>query len=139
MPRPCSPRRGGNFPCQFKSDRANISPKGPCLLHGSGSTREASVARLPPPLLPCGHLLGWENGISSSSARCGFVLDGFWNTLYTSPEKSRFSKSSRRLDYTAARSREPAAKSIAEQTIQYRSWRCFSFRQTWTFISWKGS
>ncbi len=124
----------GNFPAAIKVT-AQYFPKMDrafsTAVFNSGASVGALAAPLCIPLLA--HLLGWEMAFIIIGA-LGFVWMGFWNTLYTSPEKSRFVNQAE-LDYIRQdEAGEPAAEIKAEQTETISFWRCFSFRQTWAFI-----
>lgn len=127
----------GNFPAAIKVTALYFPKKDRAFataLFNSGASVGALAAPLCIPLLA--RLWGWEMAFVIIGA-LGFVWMGFWLRCYSAPEDSRHVNAAElayiRQDEAGESSREVEAEE--HDTIPF--WRCFSFRQTWAFITGK--
>jgi len=127
----------GNFPAAIKVTAMYFPKKDRAFataLFNSGASVGALVAPLCIPLLA--RRFGWEMAFVIIGA-LGFLWMGFWVLCYDAPEKSRHVNAAE-LAYIrqdeAVENGKPAA-SESDKSISF--WRCFTFRQTWAFITGK--
>lgn len=124
----------GNFPAAIKVT-AQYFPKMDrafsTAVFNSGASIGALAAPLCIPLLA--RLWGWEMAFIIIGA-LGFVWMGFWNSLYTSPEDSRYVNSAELAYIRQDEAGESESEIKKEETKTISFWRCFTFRQTWAFF-----
>lgn len=131
----------GNFPAAIKVTAEYFPKKDRAFatsIFNAGASVGALVAPATIPLLAQyfkdkGIGGGWEMAFLIIGA-LGFVWMGFWVFMYERPEKSRFVNKAE-LEYihqddVAAEEAESADKK--EKAIPF--WKCFTYRQTWSFI-----
>ncbi|MDE6136637.1 MAG: MFS transporter [Muribaculaceae bacterium] len=127
----------GNFPAAIKVTALYFPKKDRAFataLFNSGASIGALVAPLCIPLLA--RLWGWEMAFIIIGA-LGFVWMGFWEWLYAAPEDSRH-VNARELAYIRQDAAGESERQIeAEEHDSIPFWRCFTFRQTWAFITGK--
>ena len=128
----------GNFPAAIKVT-AEYFPKKDRAFATSIFNAGASVGALAAPLCipPLAMKFGWEMAFIIIGA-LGFIWMFFWAFMYEKPEKSKHVNEAE-LEYIhqddaaeAAASAKPAA-----EEKQISLWKCFSFKQTWQFITGK--
>lgn len=127
----------GNFPAAIKvtaqyfpkMDRAFAT-----AVFNAGASVGALVAPLTIPFLA--QKWGWEMAFIIIGA-LGFVWMGFWIYLYSAPEKSRFVNSAELAYINQDEKNESKAEIRRDDTVTISFWRCFTFRQTWAFITGK--
>ena len=138
----------GNFPAAIKVT-AEYFPKKDRAFATSIFNSGASVGALAAPLTipPLAKLCGWEMAFIIIGG-AGFIWMFFWQWLYTKPEKSKFVNEAE-LEYVQQDEKAEAAgaplprKESAdrgsgtlaasdEKPISF--FKCFTFRQTWSFI-----
>lgn len=124
----------GNFPAAIKVT-AQYFPKMDrafsTAVFNSGASIGALAAPLCIPLLA--RLWGWEMAFIIIGA-LGFVWMGFWNSLYTPPEDSRYVNSAELAYIRQDEAGESESEIKKEETKTISFWRCFTFRQTWAFF-----
>ena len=127
----------GNFPAAIKVTALYFPKKDRAFataLFNSGASIGALVAPLCIPLLA--RVWGWEMAFLIIGA-LGFVWMGFWEWLYAAPEDSRH-VNARELAYIRQDEAGESEQQIeAEEHDSIPFWRCFTFRQTWAFITGK--
>ena len=141
----------GNFPAAIKVT-AEYFPKKDRAFATSIFNSGASVGALAAPLTipPLAKLCGWEMAFIIIGG-AGFVWMFFWQWLYTKPEKSKFVNEAE-LEYvqqdekaeaagaplprkeSADRGSGTLAASPASDEKPISFFKCFTFRQTWSFI-----
>lgn len=124
----------GNFPAAIKVT-AQYFPKKDRALATSIFNSGASVGALAAPLcIPVlAKWFGWEMAFILIGA-LGFIWMGFWQGMYTLPEKSKFVNKAE-LEYIRQdEDSESIEEVVEEQTKTISFWKCFTFRQTWAFI-----
>ena len=128
----------GNFPAAIKVT-AEYFPKKDRAFATSIFNSGASVGALAAPALipPLAQHLGWEMAFIIIGA-LGFIWMGFWAFLYKKPAENKFVNAAE-LAYMnqdeaadAAAAKAAATASAEEKPISF--WKCFTFRQTWSFI-----
>jgi len=124
----------GNFPAAIKVT-AEYFPKKDRAFATSIFNSGASVGALAAPALipPLAQSYGWEMAFIIIGA-LGFIWLGFWLFLYEKPEKSRFVNAAE-LAY-ARQDDEDAPKAEGSAPAEEKSgslWKCFTYRQTWSF------
>ena len=133
----------GNFPAAIKVTAEYFPKKDRAFatsIFNSGASVGALVAPATIPLLAQyfkdhGVGGGWEMAFVIIGA-LGFLWMGFWVFMYDKPEKSKHVNQAE-LDYILQDDKEEAKavveeKKEAEKTIPF--WKCFCYRQTWSFI-----
>lgn len=132
----------GNFPAAIKVTAEYFPKKDRAFatsIFNSGASIGALVAPATIPLLAQffkdrGIGGGWEMAFVIIGA-LGFIWMGFWVFMYNKPEKSRF-VNKEELDYIrqddAAVTGAPEESAAKELQIPF--WKCFTYRQTWSFI-----
>ena len=129
----------GNFPAAIKVT-AEYFPKKDRAFATSIFNAGASVGALAAPLcIPTLAMkFGWEMAFIIIGA-LGFIWMFFWAFMYEKPEKSKHVNEAE-LAYIhqddAAEAVENAVPK-AEEEKQVSLWKCFSFKQTWQFITGK--
>jgi ACS family hexuronate transporter-like MFS transporter len=128
----------GNFPAAIKVT-AEYFPKKDRAFATSIFNAGASVGALAAPLCipPLAMKFGWELAFIIIGA-LGFIWMFFWAFMYEKPEKSKHVNEAElayiRQDDEVS-STAPVISSEAEKSISL--WKCFSFKQTWQFITGK--
>ena len=131
----------GNFPAAIKTT-AEYFPKKDRAFATSIFNAGASVGALvaPAAIPPLALKFGWEMAFIIIGA-LGFLWMGLWLFSYEKPEKSRHVNAAE-LEYIhqddeaeAAEARAQAAEAAKEKQVSL--WKCFTFKQTWSFITGK--
>ena len=131
----------GNFPAAIKVT-AEYFPKKDRAFATAIFNAGASVGALVAPLCipPLAMKFGWEMAFIIIGA-LGFIWMFLWAFMYDKPEKSKHVNEAE-LEYIhqddaeEAAANEKAAKEAAPEK-QVSLWKCFTFKQTWQFISGK--
>jgi ACS family hexuronate transporter-like MFS transporter len=132
----------GNFPAAIKVTAEYFPKKDRAFatsIFNAGASIGALIAPATIPLIAA--KWGWESAFIIIGA-LGFVWMFFWMGLYEKPEKSKFVNQSE-LEYInqddavelAALKADEKVERKEEKTIPF--FKCFTFRQTWAFISGK--
>ena len=128
----------GNFPAAIKVT-AEYFPKKDRAFATSIFNAGASVGALAAPLCipPLAMKFGWEMAFIIIGA-LGFIWMFFWAFMYEKPEKSNHVNEAE-LEYIHQDDASEAAASAkpATEEKQISLWKCFSFKQTWQFITGK--
>ena len=129
----------GNFPAAIKVT-AEYFPKKDRAFATSIFNAGASVGALAAPLCipPLAMKFGWEMAFIIIGA-LGFIWMFFWAFMYEKPEKSKHVNEAE-LAYIHQDDAEDAAAAAAAtdgEEKQVSLWKCFSFKQTWQFITGK--
>ena len=132
----------GNFPAAIKVT-AEYFPKKDRAFATSIFNAGASVGALAAPLCipPLAMKFGWEMAFIIIGA-LGFIWMFFWAFMYEKPEKSKHVNEAE-LAYIhqddAEKADAPVIPSEAKESTekQISLWKCFSFKQTWQFITGK--
>lgn len=135
----------GNFPAAIKVTAEYFPKKDRAFatsIFNSGASIGALVAPATIPLLAQffkdrGIGGGWEMAFVIIGA-LGFIWMDFWIFMYDKPERSRHVNSAE-LDYIHQDDREPVAEAEekaaeGKDDIRIPFWKCFTYRQTWSFI-----
>lgn len=135
----------GNFPAAIKVTAEYFPKKDRAFatsIFNSGASIGALVAPATIPLLAQffkdrGVGGGWEMAFIIIGA-LGFVWMGFWVFMYDKPEKSRH-VSKAELEYIhqddAEDAKAAASAAVPEKDeLKIPFWKCFTYRQTWSFI-----
>ena len=134
------PGEAGNFPAAIKVT-AEYFPKKDRAFATSIFNAGASVGALAAPLCipPLAMKFGWEMAFIIIGA-LGFIWMFFWAFMYEKPEKSKHVNEAE-LAYIHQDDADDAAAANAapkaEEEKQVSLWKCFSFKQTWQFITGK--
>ncbi len=132
----------GNFPAAIKVTAEYFPKKDRAFatsIFNAGASVGALVAPASIPLLAQyfkdkGVGGGWEMAFLIIGA-LGFLWMGFWLFMYDKPEQSKHVNKAE-LDYIHQDDTEEVksakAENVPEKTIPF--WRCFTYRQTWSFI-----
>ena len=131
----------GNFPAAIKATAEYFPKKDRAYatsIFNAGSTIGALLAPFTIPVLA--QKFGWEAAFIIIGA-LGFVWMGFWQFLYKKPEQNPLVNAAE-LEYINSDSAEEAAAAAkaaeeAKAAPKVSLWKCFSYRQTWAFISGK--
>ena len=129
----------GNFPAAIKVT-AEYFPKKDRAFSTSIFNAGASVGALAAPLCipPLAMKFGWEMAFIIIGA-LGFIWMFFWAFMYEKPEKSKHVNEAEleyiHLDDAAEAGNAPAAPQAEEKQVSL--WKCFTFKQTWQFITGK--
>lgn len=127
----------GNFPAAIKVTAEYFPKKDRAFatsIFNSGASIGALAAPATIPLLA--RSLGWEMAFIIIGV-LGYVWMGFWLWLYEKPHKSTHVNSAE-LNYieqdddTVEAAEAKDSEEVEEKTISF--WKCFTFRQTWSFI-----
>jgi len=130
----------GNFPAAIKVT-AEYFPKKDRAFATSIFNAGASVGALAAPLCipPLAMKFGWEMAFIIIGA-LGFIWMFFWAFMYEKPEKSKHVNEAE-LSYIHQDDAEDAAAAAAMtkpgDEKQVSLWKCFTFKQTWQFITGK--
>ena len=123
----------GNFPAAIKVTAEYFPKKDRAFatsIFNSGASVGALAAPLTIPVLA--KFFGWELAFIIIGA-VGFLWMFFWQWLYSKPAQSKFVNSEELAYINLDDGDAPVAAAAAdEKPISF--WRCFSFRQTWSFI-----
>ncbi len=132
----------GNFPAAIKVTAEYFPKKDRAFatsIFNAGASVGALVAPASIPLLAQyfkdkGVGGGWEMAFLIIGA-LGFLWMGFWLFMYDKPEQSKHVNKAE-LDYIhqddTEETKSAKAENAPEKTIPF--WRCFTYRQTWSFI-----
>lgn len=130
----------GNFPAAIKVT-AEYFPKKDRALATSVFNAGASVGALAAPLtIPVlAELMGWEMAFIIIGG-IGFIWAILWAFLYNKPAESKFVNQAE-LEYIQQDNNLPAetvtekpAQEQANDALQISFFKCFTYRQTWSFI-----
>ena len=132
----------GNFPAAIKVT-AEYFPKKDRAFATSIFNAGASVGALAAPLCipPLAMKFGWEMAFIIIGA-LGFIWMFFWAFMYEKPEKSKHVNEAELAyihqddDVIPSEAKESAEAKEPEEK-QLSLWKCFSFKQTWQFITGK--
>jgi ACS family hexuronate transporter-like MFS transporter len=131
----------GNFPAAIKTT-AEYFPKKDRAFATSIFNAGASVGALvaPAAIPPLALKFGWEMAFIIIGG-LGFLWMGLWLFSYEKPEKSRHVNAAE-LEYIHQDDAEEAAEAKAQAEAaakekQVSLWKCFTFKQTWSFITGK--
>ena len=127
----------GNFPAAIKTT-AEYFPKKDRAFATSIFNAGASVGALvaPATIPPLAAWVGWEMAFVVIGA-LGFIWMGFWVFMYEKPEKSKHVNKAE-LDYILQDDAvEEVVETPAEETKTIPFLKCFTYRQTWSFIAGK--
>lgn len=132
----------GNFPAAIKVTAEYFPKKDRAFatsIFNSGASIGALIAPATIPLLAQffkdrGIGGGWEMAFIIIGA-LGFVWMGFWIFMYDKPEHSKH-VNKEELEYIHQDDDTPSANAKAENTEEKTIpfWKCFTYRQTWSFI-----
>ena len=131
----------GNFPAAIKTT-AEYFPKKDRAFATSIFNAGASVGALAAPAtIPVlaqffkdrGIGGGWEMAFVIIGA-LGFVWMGFWTFMYEKPEKSKRVNEAE-LEYIRQDDDEPVQEDINTEEKSIPMWKCFTYRQTWSYIA----
>ena len=123
----------GNFPAAIKTT-AEYFPKKDRAFATSIFNAGASVGALAAPLLipPLAKHLGWEWAFIIIGG-LGFLWMFLWQFMYDKPEKSSHVNEAE-LEYIHQDDAEVATASVDTEEKSIPFMRCFTFKQTWSFI-----
>ena len=123
----------GNFPAAIKTT-AEYFPKKARAFATSIFNAGASVGALAAPLLipPLAKHLGWEWAFIIIGG-LGFLWMFLWQFMYDKPEKSSHVNEAE-LEYIHQDDAEVATASVDTDEKSIPFMRCFTFKQTWSFI-----
>jgi ACS family hexuronate transporter-like MFS transporter len=123
----------GNFPAAIKTT-AEYFPKKDRAFATSIFNAGASVGALIAPITipPLAAAFGWEMAFIIIGV-LGFLWMGFWVFMYDKPSKSKHVNAAE-LAYIRQDEDEPAADTEAEEKSTIPFLKCFTYRQTWSFI-----
>ena len=126
----------GNFPAAIKVT-AEYFPKKDRAFATSIFNAGASVGALAAPLCipPLAKAFGWEWSFIIIGG-LGFIWMFFWTFMYDKPEKSKYVNEAE-LEYIHQDDAEAAAAEAGDTAKEEKSvslLKCFTFRQTWSFI-----
>ncbi len=126
----------GNFPAAIKVTAEYFPKKDRAFatsIFNSGASIGALAAPATIPLLA--RSLGWEMAFIIIGV-LGYVWMGLWLWLYEKPHKSKHVNSAElnyiEQDVDTPEAAETQDEEVEEKTINF--WKCFTFRQTWSFI-----
>ena len=126
----------GNFPAAIKVTAEYFPKKDRAFatsIFNSGASIGALAAPATIPLLA--RALGWEMAFIIIGV-LGYVWMGLWVWLYDKPHQSKHVNAAE-LNYIEQDVDSPEAAEAQEDTAEEKTigfWRCFTFRQTWSFI-----
>jgi len=127
----------GNFPAAIKTT-AEYFPKKDRAFATSIFNAGASVGALvaPATIPPLAAWLGWEMAFIIIGA-LGFIWMGFWVFMYDKPQNSKHVNKAE-LEYISQdEEEEGAAAAETEEKSSIPFLKCFTYRQTWSFIAGK--
>lgn len=121
-----------NFPVSIKVT-AEYFPKKDRAFGTAIFNSGASVGALFAPLTipPLAKAFGWEMAFIVIGG-LGFLWMGFWAFLYKKPSKSSFVNQAE-LEYIEQDAKEENAINETEEEVKIPFWKCFKYRQTWSF------
>ncbi len=136
----------GNFPAAIKTTAEYFPKKDRAFatsIFNAGASVGALVAPATIPLLAQyfknrGIGGGWEMAFVLIGL-LGFIWMGFWVFMYDKPEKSKHVNQAE-LDYihqdevAESKASDVASPASEKQEAKISFWKCFTFRQTWSFI-----
>ena len=133
----------GNFPAAIKTTAEYFPKKDRAFatsIFNAGASVGALIAPATIPLLAQffkdkGIGGGWEMAFIIIGA-LGFIWMGFWLFMYEKPQKSKHVNAAE-LAYIQQDEDEPAAAEGAEEKSSIPFLKCFTYRQTWSFIAGK--
>ena len=129
----------GNFPAAIKVT-AEYFPKKDRAFATSIFNAGASVGALAAPLCipPLAMKFGWEWAFIIIGA-LGFIWMFFWAFMYEKPEKSKHVNEAELAYIHQDDAQEAAVKETSKpaEEKQVSLWKCFTFKQTWQFITGK--
>ncbi len=126
----------GNFPAAIKVTAEYFPKKDRAFatsIFNSGASIGALAAPATIPLLA--RSLGWEMAFIIIGV-LGYVWMGLWLWLYEKPHKSKHVNSAE-LNYIEQDVDTPEAAETQDEEVEGKTinfWKCFTFRQTWSFI-----
>ncbi len=126
----------GNFPAAIKVTAEYFPKKDRAFatsIFNSGASIGALAAPATIPLLA--RALGWEMAFIIIGV-LGYVWMGLWVWLYDKPHQSKHVNAAE-LNYIEQDVDSPEAAEAQEDTAEEKTigfWKCFTFRQTWSFI-----
>ncbi len=126
----------GNFPAAIKVTAEYFPKKDRAFatsIFNSGASIGALAAPATIPLLA--RALGWEMAFIIIGV-LGYVWMGLWVWLYDKPHQSKHVNPAE-LNYIEQDVDTPEAAEAQEETAEEKTigfWKCFTFRQTWSFI-----
>ena len=131
----------GNFPAAIKATAEYFPKKDRAYatsIFNAGTTIGALLAPFTIPTLAA--KFGWEAAFIIIGG-LGFIWMGFWQFLYKKPDQNP-AVNAAELEYINSDSEEERAaaeRDAAEKasTPKVSLWKCFTYRQTWAFISGK--
>ena len=126
----------GNFPAAIKTT-AEYFPKKDRAFATSIFNAGASVGALvaPATIPPLAAWLGWEMAFVVIGA-LGFIWMGFWVFMYDKPQNSKHVNAAE-LEYILQNEDKEEAPAPEEDTKEIPLLKCFTYRQTWSFIAGK--
>lgn len=130
----------GNFPAAIKVTAEYFPKKDRAFatsIFNAGASVGALVAPATIPLLAqyfkdLGVGGGWEMAFIIIGA-LGYIWMAFWVFSYEKPEHSKHVNKAE-LDYIQQDDKETVAAASDKQELQIPFWKCFTYRQTWSFI-----
>ena len=130
----------GNFPAAIKTTAEYFPKKDRAFatsIFNAGASVGALIAPATIPLLAQffkdrGIGGGWEMAFIVIGA-LGFLWMGFWVFMYDKPHKSKFVNQAE-LDYIRQDEDEPVVAEAEEEKSTIPFLKCFTYRQTWSFI-----
>ena len=134
----------GNFPAAIKVTAEYFPKKDRAFatsIFNAGASVGALVAPATIPLLAQffkdkGIGGGWEMAFIIIGA-LGFIWMGLWVFMYSKPKDSKFVNKAE-LDYINQDDNEDASAAKADsEEVKIPFWKCFTYRQTWAFITGK--
>lgn len=126
----------GNFPAAIKTT-AEYFPKKDRAFATSIFNAGASVGALVAPAVipPLAAWLGWEMAFVIIGA-LGFIWMGFWVFMYDKPQNSKYVNKAE-MEYISQDEDERVEETSAEEKRSIPFLKCFTYRQTWSFIAGK--
>ena len=126
----------GNFPAAIKTT-AEYFPKKDRAFATSIFNAGSSVGALAAPacIPPLAAKLGWEMAFIIIGA-LGFIWMAFWVFMYDKPQTSKHVNKAE-LAYIRQDEDETVAETVEEEKSSIPFLKCFTYRQTWSFIAGK--
>ncbi len=123
----------GNFPAAIKTT-AEYFPKKDRAFATSIFNAGASVGALvaPATIPPLAAAFGWEMAFIIIGA-LGFIWMGFWMFMYDKPQNSKHVNEAE-LAYIQQDEEDKVVETATEEKSQIPFLKCFTYRQTWSFI-----
>lgn len=134
----------GNFPAAIKVTAEYFPKKDRAFatsIFNSGASVGALVAPATIPLLAQyfknqGVGGGWEMAFIIIGA-LGYIWMGFWVFMYSKPEESKHVNEAELAYIQQDEEAAPAAEETKAEVKTIPFWKCFTYRQTWSFITGK--